>query len=357
VEPVVTAVSAATSIGLSMPAIFAALRSSVSGFRNSGEFADDKARPVLVSELPAIAGVSSGLNRPRRLRAFCRFCLQQILATLPDAATRSLRVFLLLGLAAPTRPGPRYRGEADELRLTLEDMLRRQFADVTIRFFESGDPAALEALEAANQLLQAYPNALCVVGGMDSLLDVATLAYLEQDTRLKSASYGRSHGLVAGEAVGMLLVESTEAARSRGRRALARVLSVGIAHEAVPLRSPEPSTMNGLTEACHLALSRARIGPETVGLVLGDLNGEFFRHKEWTFAELRCLGPAAGRRDLWHPADCLGDVGAASGALLVNLAVSLFAQRSQAVTPALCFCSDDGSMRAAAVLAPPVQYS
>lgn len=95
-----------------------------------------------------------------------------------------------------------------------------------------------------------------------------------------------------------------------------------------------------MTVACKAALSQSECGPEDIQLVLGDLSGEFFRSKEWGYAELRCFGGSNESRQLLHPADCMGSVGAASGAILVNTA-AIGLSRGWIERSVMVFCSDD----------------
>jgi 3-oxoacyl-[acyl-carrier-protein] synthase I len=347
---VITAMSGVTSLGCSIPAISAAIRGPISGFAASEEYADRHGERIVVSEFPRIQGITDDLNRTNRLRAISQFSLESLIETVSQKRARAEQVFLLVGLAAPGQRGSRDREYLNQLEVPLSAVLNRRFGRSAIRFFESGNPAALEALDYGCQFLKAHPQTVCIIGGVDSLLDVETLDRLESEDRLKSASYGRSHGLVPGEGVGFLMVESAEYARRRERVPLATVLGIGLAREPSPFHSLEPSALTGLTEACDSALSHAGVDPAAIGSVIGNLNGEFHRHKEWAYAELRCLRAALTERDLWHPADCFGDVGAASGALLVNFGVSLLVKRRQSRGPVLCFCSDDDEARGAVIL-------
>jgi len=348
---VITGVSGVTSIGFSAAAISAALRGPISGFREAEEYTDSEGNPILIAEIPIVSDISDDEEREPRLRSIARFCLQQLVTdAFPLGAADKWPVYLLIGVATVDRPGPRYEGIANELQFHLSEVLRDRFGKWAIRFLESGNPSGIEALQHARRFLALHPDAVCIVGGIDSLLDVETLDYLEDDARLKSATYGRHQGLIPGEGVGFLVVESAEFARRRNRRALAEVLGVAVAREPAPVRSPDPSTFTGLSEACRAALVDSGSPPESIGTIIGDLNGEFFRAKEWAHTALGCLG--SGERSLWHPADCFGDVGAASGALLVSLGATLLAACSTDLRT-LCFCSDDEEARGAVVLGRP----
>jgi 3-oxoacyl-[acyl-carrier-protein] synthase-1 len=353
VGAVITAVAGMTAIGFSVPAISAAIRAPVSGFTESQEYSDSNGEPIIVAELPLVENITDDLERDERLRTVARHCLADLIETFLERSAQRERVCLYVGLPVPDRPGPSYLGAEDELQAELLPILQAHFGTPAIRFIESGNPSAIEALDEACRLLAAQPNTICIIGGIDSLLDPETLDFFEDDARLKSASYGRSHGLVPGEGVGFFVLESAEFAARRGRRPLAEILGTGLSHEPAPLHSLKPSKLTGLTEACRMALRKAQLAPEAIGAVIGDLNGEFLRHKEWAFAEVRCFGPAREERIFWHPADCFGDIGAASGALLIAFGTSLYMRRSLATNPILCFCSDDEALRGAVVIGPP----
>jgi 3-oxoacyl-[acyl-carrier-protein] synthase-1 len=157
--------------------------------------------------------------------------------------------------------------------------------------------------------------------------------------------------LPPAEGVGFLVVETAESARRGARPILAEVLGLGLTTEPNPFLSDRPSRGEGLTAACRNALAASRIAAAEVGASLIDLDGEFHRAKEWAFAEARCFG-GAGTRALVHPADCLGSVGAASGAVLVAIATAGFSG-GWFTQPVLVVCSDDAGECGAVVLAPP----
>jgi 3-oxoacyl-[acyl-carrier-protein] synthase-1 len=64
--------------------------------------------------------------------------------------------------------------------------------------------------------------------------------------------------------------------------------------------------------------------------VLTDLNGERWRFLEWALASSPALLGLPPDWRLWHPADCFGDVGAATGAVHLCLAARAF-ERGYAV--------------------------
>jgi len=83
-----------------------------------------------------------------------------------------------------------------------------------------------------------------------------------------------------------------------------------------------------------------------------DLNGDRYRATEWSMAAIRTLGALHGDMSLWHPADCIGDTGAASGIVNVVWAVAAFGKGYASAERTLVWGASEGPARAAAVLAP-----
>ena len=98
-------------------------------------------------------------------------------------------------------------------------------------------------------------------------------------------------------------------------------------------------------------MGAAGVSAAEVDTVVCDLNGESYRAREWSFASLRAGFPETLR--LLHPADCLGDVGVAAGALLLGLASSLLREAGGTGKRYLVFAGAETGERAAAVLVAP----
>jgi 3-oxoacyl-[acyl-carrier-protein] synthase-1 len=175
---------------------------------------------------------------------------------------------------------------------------------------------------------------LCLVGAVDSLLDSTLLqAYLEAD-RLKVP--GVSSGIIPGEAAGFLVLERESDARRRGAPLLAHVDAVALEQDP-PWTPQAPVGGQALTRALQVVLAAVG-GADGFAHVINDLNGERWRFLEWALIKTRCLrGLPRGWR-LWHPADSLGDVGAASGLVAVGLALHAF-RRGYARCPRILIAS------------------
>jgi 3-oxoacyl-[acyl-carrier-protein] synthase-1 len=178
---------------------------------------------------------------------------------------------------------------------------------------QSGHGAALVLLEAAARLLHDRKVGRCVLVAVDSYLDAERLTeWDERRGRLRSDR--NPDGFLPGEAAVALLFEPPGE-----RRALAAV--------APPAFGVEPQPIGGDKNG---------------------LNGESHRAFEWGLARMR-LTPALDEARVRHPADCVGDVGAASGALLVGLAAHLL-ERGRAATSALVFTASSAGQRAATLV-------
>jgi 3-oxoacyl-[acyl-carrier-protein] synthase I len=291
-------------------------------------------------------------DEAERIQSAARRSLDALLArVLGTPGGPSRPVTLLLSVAAPERPGPRYEGPESELVSDLEHMIRRVGGRASVDVVSTGHAGGLRSMERAVAGLKRDPSALYVLGSVDSLLALDTLTWLESSERLKSGTFGRHHGLAPAEAVGFVAIETETSARRAGRPVLATVGSVTLAQEPNPFVSDTPSRADGLTSACASALQEGGVGAHEIGTVLSDLDGEFHRAKEWALAEVRCLGEA-GDRTLLHPADCFGSIGASSAVVLLVLA-AIGLSRGWFAKPVLVVASDDTGECGAAILFPP----
>lgn len=351
-EIVITAATMITAVGFDLQSNVASVRAGISRLRESDDFVDTEGNPVIIAEIPNIEDVSDDDDIELRMRSLLYHGLEQLLEqSFPDTRIMTETVHLFLGVASPDRPGPPYRDENGSFHDGIVDLVERRFIQSAVHILESGNTSAMVALDRARKLLQKNPDCFCIVGAVDSLLDVETLDWLESNDRLKSETFGRNHALSPGEAVGFFMLESLSSAKHRKHPVLANVLGLGLSDEPAPVFSDIPSKGEGLSNAFRIAMKDAGCGSLEIGTVVCDLNGEFFRSKEWSYTELRSLEPLEEARKLWHPADCWGDVGAASGAILISLSSALVSM-GLVKGRILCFCSDDFGERGVAIIGP-----
>ncbi len=210
-----------------------------------------------------------------------------------------------------------------------------------------GRCSALLALRAAAKAVRADEVEVAVVGGVDSLIRRERLAALSEAGALRSASHPQ--GVLPGEAAAFVVLERESRARARGA---VRVRIAAIGEEDEPTAGTDDANQAaGLTR-----LLRKTVPPrngDLAPLTVCDLNGDRYRAMEWAMASMRALAGHSGDEVLWHPADCIGDAGAGSGALNLVWAVAAFDKGYAPREETLVWGASDGAARGAALLLPP----
>jgi 3-oxoacyl-[acyl-carrier-protein] synthase-1 len=110
--------------------------------------------------------------------------------------------------------------------------------------------------------------------------------------------------------------------------------------------SGRPCRGEALTRNIRQVMDDIKPQVSTVDIVYCDLNGEYRRFREWSFADIRCFPRQSPR--LVHPGDCFGDIGAAWVPVLAGIVSEGF-ERDMGKT-AMIVCSDDYGKRGVMVL-------
>jgi 3-oxoacyl-[acyl-carrier-protein] synthase I len=213
--------------------------------------------------------------------------------------------------------------------------------------------AGATALARAVDDLRAGTIDYAVVGALDSMLHGDYLKSLWANGRLKLP--GQPDGLVPGEAAAIVVLERESGAKLRHARVFGRLGEAAFEHETVPIGPDYPIRAEAAGRAVRTALERnAHAGRPERAIV--DLSGERWRSLEWALVETRCLGEfASASWRLWHPADCLGDMGAASGIVHLGLALRSFARGYGGRGPILLVSASERGERAAVCVFPPTE--
>lgn len=276
-------------------------------------------------------------------------CLRDLCARYFGDGSRVDDLFFFLGLPSDRRPGPSTDERKTIWTTRLENKLLRYAERVHVTFFSTGNPSAIHGVQNAARILNAHPQGVCIVGGVDSLLSADTLAWLASDWRLVSESHGRQHGLFPSHAAGFFIIETEKGAEKRCRQPLARIIGHSLTTEPAPFISELPCQGDGLTRAIRNVLEHNNTPPSSIDSIFCDLNGEHHRFKEWGFADIRCFPHNSPQ--LFHPSDCMGDVGAAWVPVLAGIATQGF-KRGILGEKVMIVCSDDHGERGAMILCP-----
>ena len=199
-------------------------------------------------------------------------------------------------------------------------------------------------LTHASELLSSDVDQV-IVAGVDSYLDFERLALLDENWELKSDR--NADGFIPGEAAVALLFQTASQAARRNIRPRLTIERVAFGEEPNVFASDYASTGVGLTEAIR------GVAPSRCPWVLCDLNGQSPRAFEWGTASVRLGAPLANVKKLEHPAECMGDIGAASGALLLACAAAAFERGYAPADQALMWTASSTPLRAAALVSRP----
>ncbi len=325
-----------TPVGLSAPAACAAIRAKVASPMES-RFLDSAGEVIMTCPVP----LAEPREMPARLARMAAMAIEECLDEVPPADGEGLPV--LVCVAEEGRPG-RAGGLDACLLADIEAELGGRFSSASA-LISLGRTGVASALTRARDLVYEAGVPRVLIAAADSLLGEQQLAALDRAGRLLTP--GNSDGFLPGEAAGAILVGAPAAP---GTAAQLVVNGIGIAQEEATLESGLPLRADGLLRAIRAALVEAGCGVHELDFRIADLSGERYYFKEAALAVVRVLRQSKDEFDLWHAAECTGEVGAA--AALVALAVADAACRNgYAPGPGvLVHLSNDDGRRAALVL-------
>jgi len=209
----------------------------------------------------------------------------------------------------------------------------------------SGRAAGIEAIDYAFRNSPAWADDFMLIGGSDSYRDYSRLSPLTKAQRLLTTS--SSDGFAPGEAAGfLLLTRFPELAQSRNGHIIA-LHPPGIADEPGHLSSEEPYRGDGLDAAFKQALANQPLS--SIHSIYSSMNGENHWAKEYGVAFIRSQEFFIDPVRIEHPADCYGDLGAATGAVLIALAAEHLFSHATAKAH-LVYSSSDTEKRGAIVV-------
>lgn len=212
------------------------------------------------------------------------------------------RIPVLMCVAEPERPG-RFEGLPQVLLQDIEQELGFRLHPHS-RVIEQGRVGGVVALLQARRMLTEGRHARVIVAGVDTFLTGATLSAYDREDRLLRRD--NSNGFIPGEAAGAVVL----AAWQEGMATPLLVRGLGFGREPAPLGSGKPLRAAGLVQAIRGALDESEIELKDCDHRIADVSGEQYRFKEAALAVTRMLRERKQVFSLWHPADCIGEIGA-----------------------------------------------
>ncbi|MWK58983.1 hypothetical protein GO594_23615 [Pseudomonas otitidis] len=325
-----------SAVGLDTLSTCAAIRCAIDNFQET-RFIDQGGEWQL--------GASVSLGHPWRGRdklvKMAARAITEALNQVPNLNTEQTP--LLLGVAEMERPG-----RLDDLDATLLGDIQRELG---IRFHESssviarGRVSGAVALLNARKLIHSEGHRHVLVAGVDSFLNAPTLAAYEQRERLLTSE--NSNGFIPGEGASAVIV----AAPQLSEHPQLACVGLGFGIEKATVESEDmPLRGDGLAQATRAALTEAGCGLESMDYRLTDISGEQYYFKEAALALNRTLRVRKPEFHLHHPADCVGECGAAIGPLMLAVALTSSRKRYAEGPNVYCHLGNDAGERAVALL-------
>lgn len=322
-----------TSVGLTAPASCAAFRAKISNPTET-RFISSGGEWIMAHQVP--------LEKPWRGRTKLTKMAAMAIAECLDGVAREEwgSMPLLLCVAERERPG-RLDGLDDQLFLDIQQELDARFSRESA-VVTHGRVSAAIALAQARKLIYECNARHVIIAAADSFLNWPTLSYYDQTERLLTGE--NSNGFMPGEGAGALLL---------GRPSEAPELlctGVGLGMEDAHLDSERPLRADGLSAAIRGALNEAGCEMHDIDFRIVDVSGEQYYFKEAALGLSRTLRRRREEFDIWHPAECTGEMGASSGASLLAVADAACRKAYAPGRRILAHMANDGGLRAATVL-------
>lgn len=342
---VVLSAGVRTPVGLTAESSYAASRGGIGRLELHPLWVDKAGAPVRAARDAMLDPV---LPLPERLTELVSTALTGAVEPLLEQGG-SLEASLYVAMP-PDRPGM----SAEIARSALAEAMGRlgdAFKPSRVVPLNHGNAAGLQALGSAHEEIQAGRTRFAVVLGYDSFLSPRTIEWLDE-SRLLDSDENRL-GFTPGEGAAALVLSSSPTAKAFSRPPLGTLRGFGLAREPEPIGSDGVCIGMGLTKAIRDATQSLRIPEEKVAMMYCDINGQRYRNEEFMYVPLRHWAPFVDSNLYTTFADIWGDVGAATGPLLVTQALMSAARRAAPGRFALAWAgSVDGTRAATAVELP-----
>ena len=284
-----------TGVGLNAESSCAAIRCAIDNFEET-RFMDNGGEWILGSDVP--------LEKPWRGRKkLLKMAVRAISECLEKVNLSAEGIPLFLCVAEKNRPG-RFEGIDQTLFNEIAAELSVTFHEKS-QIFAYGRVAGAAAMNQARKLLYDDNQPYCLIVGVDTLLVAQTLAGLEDQDRILTST--NSNGFIPGEAASAVLIGLPDTRKPDELICY----GVGLGKEEAFLGSEKPLRADGLVQAIRSLESDSHKKLKDSDFRITDISGEQYYFKEASLAILRILRDLKDEYDIWHPADCIGEVGAA----------------------------------------------
>ncbi|RWP27332.1 3-oxoacyl-ACP synthase [Mesorhizobium sp.] len=328
----IVSIGMVTAVGLDAPSACASMRGAVDGFQET-RYVAPNGEWLVGAPIPLLTDVVG----QERLARFAAGAIVECLAD-PAAIIDGRNIPILLCLPEAQRVGRPIGSDARFIHRVSEIAELEHHPRSAV--IAHGRPSGLVALAAADRLLASHAADHVIIAGVDSYLTAQTVDQHLRQERLLTRDNPR--GFIPGEASASLLCSRSGSD--------VRLAGLGLAREAAFIYNPQdlPLRADGMTEAYTQALGAAGIDMARLGYRISDLIGEPFWFKQTALASIRLVRGRHEFQDLWSPAECLGNIGAAVVPAMIGIAWTAQRKGYAAGDPVLIEASnDDGACGAA----------
>jgi 3-oxoacyl-[acyl-carrier-protein] synthase-1 len=305
----ITGMGARTPVGPGAHETFFSVQAKFNGFRESFVI-DHTGEHVVVSAIPPFL---PQVGEEARLLELGTAALVEALQSAAKSWPQRRRLGLVLVTPEPAERPAHWSFPSTVLQ-SLVALLPEPRQGPSPLLVPGGHTGWAQALEHVSRLLSQGQVDACVLGAVDTLCTPRTLEHLDRQRLLRNDQ--EEDGMIPGEAAAFLVLEPL-----RARPPVSPLACVAAWADSAALADEKPPLPGAvLTRATRECLRRGGERDATPGLIVSDMGGAKHEALEVAFARFRAFRDQASSALLLHPAECLGDVGAATGPLLMVLA-------------------------------------
>lgn len=348
-EPIyIAGMGMVTPIGANVEMTAAAIAAQISAYQSSDYFSVQNRQPFTMTAVPrefldAIeAEIDEGSHYSEQAENIIKMAIQALREAVSDLPP-NLALPLLLAMPEAVPSGNYIAPE-----LLLKNLLGQQDLPLSAdnaHFLRSGRAAGIEGISLARRYLYEQGEDYVLLGGSDSYWSFPRLNELDEAQRVLTPVC--KDGFAPGEAAGFILLTARAELAMQQENHIVNLSGSGASAESGHLYSQLPYLGNGLDQAFKQALGGYEGG--VIDSIYTSMNGENHAAKEYGVAYLRSKKRFHSEVRVEHPADCYGDLGAATGPILIALSARDLLKQPQA-NAHLVYSSSDGPSRAAVLL-------
>jgi len=338
-----------TAIGADSLSTAAAVNAEISGYKAS-EYSNHAGQPITLANVPDAvfttfpAGINEGdcySDHADRSIKMSLIALQE--ALLIPQAKQTLAPLIPLVLVMPESQSGIAPIDHKQLVHNLIEYGKLPLSRQLITRTHTGRTGGIQGLAWAFRYLYELDYDYVLIGGSDCYLNHPRLAALDASRRLLAP--GSTDGFAPGEGAGFLLLTRHPDHALNQHNHIVALHPPGIGEEPGHLHADQIYRGDGLDQAFKQAL-KDHSGAD-IQRIYSSMNGEHYWAKEYGVALIRSQAHFQEPLSTVHPADCYGDLGAATAPVLIALAAQQLLTKQQGAATHLVYSAADGPMRAA----------